>query len=198
MRVLLVLLLFFCVSCKKEESKDSKADAVTAASVDNKEWLPEAGNTYTVLGYNEGLKGVLIKYSDEMYRGGDILSSDGAKLIKSRGIQTIFSVTPSEAIRSFCAAYDIELKEIVFDYQKLGDDQVLTFLNALDSVEYPIYIHCHSGKQRGGNLCAIYREYKEGWEFEKALDEYGKLGGKIEPDREMLQRAYDIILSLKK
>lgn len=197
MRIVLLVLILFCVSCKKEESKKEKVDAVSAASVDNQEWLPEAGDTYEVLGYNEGLKGVLIKYSDEMYRGGDLLSADGAKLIKSRGIRTIFSVTPSEAIRSYCAAYGMELKEIVFDYQKLGDDQVVDFINALDSVDYPIYIHCHSGKQRGGNLCAIYREYKEGWSFEKALEEYGKLGGKIDPDKEMLQRAYDIVHSLR-
>lgn len=197
MRFLLVVLLLFCVSCKKEESHQEKTDAVTAASVDNQDWLPEAGNTYEVLGYNDGLKGVLIKYSDDMYRGGDLLSADGAKLIKSRGIQTIFSVTPSEAIRSYCAAYGIELVEIAFDYQKLGDDQVVDFVNALDSVDYPIYIHCHSGKQRGGNLCAIYREYKEGWSFDKALEEYEKLGGKVEPDKDMLQRAYDIVLSLR-
>lgn len=202
MRILLLVSLLLLMSCNKKEenAKESKKspDAVSAASVDTQEWLPIPGDSYEVLGYNDGLKGVLIKYSDEMYRGGDMLSVKGAQLIKQRGIKTVFSVTPSEAIRSYCKSYGFDLHEIVFDYQKMSEEQVKSFIAALDTVETPIYIHCHSGKQRGGNLGLIYRTYVESWSFDKAMKEYGDLGGKIEPDTEMLTMAYKVVQEIKK
>lgn len=202
MRYLLLislLLLMYCIPLEKK-SKDIKKsiDAITAASVDTQDWLPEPGDSYKVLGYNDGLKGVLIKYSDEMYRGGDMLSVTGAQLLKERGIKTVFSVTPSEAIRSYCQSYGFDLHEIVFDYQKMSEEQVKYFIAALDSVETPMFIHCHSGKQRGGNLGFIYRVYVESWDLDKAMNEYGALGGKVEPDTEMLTMAYKVVQEIKR
>lgn len=200
MRRIWLLCFLLCFSCSKKESgtsdqqaQTSTADAVSGASVDTQEWLPEPGLEYKVLGYNPGLKGVLIQYSDDMYRGGDMLSVDGVKLLKSRGIKTVYSVTPSEAIRSYCTSYGIELQEYVFDYQGLSDQQAKQFITSLDSVEYPIYIHCHSGKQRGGNLGVLYRIFKEHWSFEKAFKEYEVLGGKPDADKEMLTRLYETL-----
>lgn len=198
MRIVLLLLVVSLLSCRESKpgdtsSKASSADAISSASVDKEEWLPEPSERYKILGYNSGLKGVLIQYSDSVYRGGDMLSVDGAKLLKSRGIQTVYSITPSEAIRSYCQSFGFDLHELVFDYQGLSDSQARQFVTSLDTVTYPIYIHCHSGKQRGGNLAVLYRVFHDNWQFESALEEYGNLGGKVDADREMLARIYRML-----
>ena len=50
----------------------------------------------------------------------------------------------------------------------------------MKEAEQPLYVHCHSGKQRAGTLLAAYRIHVQGWDFEKAKSEFILLGGKDE------------------
>ncbi len=188
-----MLLLLSCSSKDKindEAEVEVSNDITTSASMTTNDWLPEVGENYEILGYNDGLKGVLIKYSDSLYRGGDILSSVGASLLKKHGIKTIISVTPNDVIRSLCSSYGFELHEVVFDYADLTQEQTDSLFTIFENAEPPLFIHCHSGKRRGGNLVLLYRGYVQSWDFEEAMIEYAALGGTTDEDYSMLKQLY--------
>lgn len=173
-------------------------DATTAASQQTDSWIPLEDLTYNVIGYKKGLKGCTIEYSESLYRGGNILSANGAKILQGKGIKTVVSVTPDDNIATLCKTFNMRNIDMYYDYGKLSDSVIVTFLDLLDKEESPFYIHCFSGKQRAGLLCAIYRIYIEDWSFENAEIEYGKLGGKVEEDHKLLLKAHNIIKNRKK
>lgn len=207
-RFLIIPLSIFTIlstNCEKENpepkiktNKATTADATSSASQKTDSWLPEDDSNYTVIGYKKGLKGVTVKYSNNIYRGGNILSAEGAKLLQGKGIKTVVSVTPDDNIQTLCNTFNFTNINMYYDYGKLTDSVTNAFLDILDKNEtMPVYIHCFSGKQRAGLLCAIARIYKEDWTFEKAEHEYGKLGGKVKEDHELFIRAYRIIKERK-
>ncbi len=187
-----VALLFACGKKDKEAPAES-GDAVSSATQKKQEWTPIKDSIYEVAGYKKGLKGCLIKYNNSLYRGGNILSAEGAKLLKQKGIRTVVSVTPDENISTLCKSFSFDEANLFYDYGVLPDSTINRFLDVLDSAEFPLYIHCFSGNQRAGLLCAVSRIYLEGWSFEKAENEYGKLGGKVTADHPLLVRADEIV-----
>lgn len=197
----LILMFLIFSGCEKEntkeEIKEPVQDATSSATQQADQWLPEDDLTYNIVGYKKGLKGCTIEYNKTMYRGGNILSTEGAKVLQEKGIKTVISVTPDDNINTICNTFGLNQIDMYYDYGKLSDSTINSFLNVLDSAETPLYIHCFSGKQRAGLLCAISRIYKEDWSFENAELEYGKLGGKVEEDRPLLVRANEIIKSRK-
>ncbi len=190
MKLFCLTFLLFFLSCR-----DTKIDETTTAST-LKTWLPKKDSTYNIIGYQNGIRGCLIDYSEHLYRGGDILSIEGAKTLQQKGIKTVISVTPNENIITLCKSVQFEHYNLFYDYGDLSDSATIHFLKVLNRATPPLYIHCFSGKQRAGLLCAIIRIY-EGWDFEKALDEYEKLGGKVMEDTPLLQQAHTLI-KLKK
>lgn len=193
-------IVFLTLNCDKEVSSknkqiqnSTKIDATSEASQKADSWLPEEDSTYKVIGYKKGLKGVTIKYSGNLYRGGNILSAEGAKILQENGIKTVISVTPDDNIKTLCNTFGFKNIDMFYDYGKLTDSITIAFLNVLDNEDSPLYIHCFSGKQRAGLLCAISRLYNDNWTFEQAEMEYGKLGGKVKEDHDLLVEAHNII-----
>ena len=57
------------------------------------------------------------------------------------------------------------------------EDQVRLFLSVVnDSTQYPVYIHCHAGKDRTGAMTAIYRMETCGWTRDEAVEEMKSFG----------------------
>lgn len=197
--VLLFALLLLFLSCSKESSKDTidAPDAITKSSElrnkENAKKLPPESDSYAVFGYTKGIKGYVIKYSDSLYRGGDVLSKEGMQNLARYDIKTIISVTPNDSIKILAADQNIDFIDFEFAYSSLDSQQIATFTEIISHCEKPCYINCYSGNQRAGNLCAIYRIVEEEWDFEKAMLEYGMLGGKIKEDYQMLHKAYNIV-----
>lgn len=203
--LILILLLFMLNSCDKSSkdkvkasSKHTTEDGTTAASQKANSWLPETDSTYKVIGYKKGLKGFSVEYNKNLYRGGNILSAEGAKILQEKGIKTVVSITPDDNIKTLCNTFGFNNIEMFYDYGKLTDSITASFLNTLDNSDAPFYIHCFSGKQRAGLLCAISRIYTNNWTFEQAEVEYGKLGGKVEEDHQLLVNAFNVIKERKK
>lgn len=205
--LILILTLIIIANCDKKNSASNSQnsnttkvinnDASSSASQKKESWMPIEDLTYNVIGYKKGLKGCTIEYNKALYRGGNILSTEGAKALQEKGIKTVVSVTPDDNIKTLCGTFGIVNIEMYYDYGNLTDSTINKFLDLLDNAEEPLYIHCFSGKQRAGLLCAISRIYKEDWSFENAEVEYGKLGGKVEEDRPLLIRANEIIKKRK-
>lgn len=190
--------LFFVFCSTEGDNKQVEIpDAITQSSEDlnrtNASLLPPQDSTYTVYGYVNGLKGYIVQYNKNLYRGGNLLSDSGGLLLKKHGIRTIISITPDDFQKRIARRYALTYIEFPFDYSKLPQSKLMHFLDIIKNSQGPLFIHCHGGNQRAGNLCAIYRMKVEGWPFERALIEYGKLGGKIREDYVMLEKCAAIL-----
>ncbi|MBI9016468.1 MAG: dual specificity protein phosphatase family protein [Phycisphaerae bacterium] len=170
------------VGCKKEQPI-----AMTGATLLADVVLPPETDTYDVLGEISGIKGYIIKYSDKIYRGGDILSEDGMKYLKDQGITGIVSVSPTDLERNLAKQYEIEIFEAEFEKKPLDKKLVQNALAFIEQTQGPVYIHCHSGCHRGGIICCAYRIHQENWPIDKATVEFGRLGGCLKEDFQMLE-----------
>jgi protein tyrosine phosphatase (PTP) superfamily phosphohydrolase (DUF442 family) len=114
-------------------------------------------------------------------RGGEP-SEEGLRLLRDRGYRTIvsFLTSPAESafiVQSGMQYVHIPMRSGPFSAQPPTDDQVRQFLSIVsDSSRYPVFIHCHAGKDRTGAMTAIYRMEVCGWTTDAALEEMKALG----------------------
>ena len=148
---------------------------------------PVAGDSYSVLGRRKGLRGYLVSYNDWLYRGGAPTGPTGFQALKQLGVRTIISVTPSDRERELAGQHGMELVEVPFTRETgLTAKARSKFLLALKARPRPIYLHCKGGSHRAGSLGALYRVKVDGWNFEKAVEEFVRLGGDEKADGGLL------------
>ncbi len=71
----------------------------------------------------------------------------------------------------------IPMRSGLFSAQPPTEGQVRQFLSVVgDSSRYPIFIHCHAGKDRTGAMSAIYRMEVCGWTADEAVEEMKAFG----------------------
>jgi hypothetical protein len=131
------------------------------------------GDAYKVLGYRNGIRFYVVQYSDKLYRGGDILSQEGAQALKALGIKTVISITPSLRERALAKDNGFVLVEMPFAALTRAD--LDKFIAAVASNPAPIYVHDFGGINKAGILLAYYRIRKEGWTYERAINEFWRL-----------------------
>ena len=137
--------------------------------------LPEAGDSYKVIGYKPGIRFYVVQYNDKLYRGGDILTYQGMDALKALGVKTIVAVTPRAEEREWAKEYGMKYVEIPFGWYDMKKEDLDKFLATVDAGPRPVYVHCLGGDLRAGILAAHYRVHRESWSVEKALDEYYRL-----------------------
>lgn len=130
------------------------------------------------VGTVDGIDGTVYQYDEGLYRGGDVTGQVGMDALKELGVQTVFSVTPTDEERAFATKSGIRLVEVPFTKDGIPKSQLPTYVEQLKQAEQPLYVHCHSGKNRGGTLLAAYRVHVQGWDLEKARSEFISLGGR--------------------
>ena len=164
-------------------------DAATQATPpDADAGLPPPGRTYEVIGPVPGLQKFVVKHDHRFYRGGDILSDQGAAAIKEHGVRTVISVTPTPEERKLAAKHGMKLVEITFESKRpIPKDTLAMYLDAVRSGQGPFYVHCHGGTHRAGALGLAYRVHIQGWDYDQALIEFGRLGGSLKDDHVMVE-----------
>ena len=164
-------------------------DGVTGATLPHDQIvLPPTNSHYRVLGHLQGLNNHMVKYNDSFYRGGQVYIEDLAtESLRECAIKTIVSIVPSDAERAFCATNGFALVEIPFDKSGPTPQDYQRYFKSLETSEPPFYIHCKGGMHRGGIFAAAYRIKFQGWSFEQAVIEYGRLGGDLKADHAMLE-----------
>lgn len=168
-----------------DEGGEDKPDAVTGATykVDKNPTLPPKADGYEVVGKVDGLNKYVVKYSDKLYRGGQPVSGKGMKQLKKWGVKTILSVTPDDIERKYAKEGGFELVEVPFENgTPIPAETVAKFLAACKDKPGPYYLHCMGGTHRAGALGLAYRVHIEGWDYDKALIEFGRLGGDLKKD----------------
>ncbi len=167
------------------EATDANWSPDTTTKAADARWHPGNGNTYDDLGFLDGLKSFTIKYHttryDNMYRGGDLLNTIGAKKLLKLEVTTIVSITPTETERKLAAEHGLRLVELPFEKDALSNETLAAFDDAVRAANGGVFVHCHDGKHRAGALMAHYRISHEGWPHQMAVAEYDILGGN--PDK---------------
>jgi protein tyrosine phosphatase (PTP) superfamily phosphohydrolase (DUF442 family) len=114
-------------------------------------------------------------------RGGEPDES-GLSYLRDRGYKTIvsFLADPAESafvVQSGMKYVHIPIRSGPFSCPTPSDDQVRQFLAVTqDTTLYPMFIHCHAGKDRTGAMAAIYRMEACGWTNGEAVEEMKSFG----------------------
>jgi tyrosine-protein phosphatase SIW14 len=56
------------------------------------------------------------------------------------------------------------------------EEQIARVMQELNSNAWPVFVHCHGGRDRTGTVIACYRKTHDGWDSEKALGEANLAG----------------------
>lgn len=177
--------LITLTACDSPEPIDATSAATKMAA--HKVELPPNAGSYTVLGEQAGLKNFVVRYDEKIFRGGAILDDSANETLKKWEIKTVVSVTPTDEERAFCKKFGYTLVEIPFAKTGPSSEQVETFKTTVESTSEPIYVHCKGGTHRAGLLGFVYRTQLKQWSQDKALVEYGRLGGDLKADHAMLK-----------
>ena len=189
-----VLLVAFaaCLTAVSCAPKTMKVDATTQATAQypsgDRGKLPPPSDDYRVLGVKQGIKGWVVQYDDKVFRGGEFFSDSAAKALRGWDVKTVVSVTPNDKEREFCRKHGLDLVEVPFDKTRgPSSEDLRCFLEAVREKEGPVYVHCVGGTHRGGLLGFAYRLHVLNWTEDRALVEYGRLGGDLKDDHNMLE-----------
>jgi protein tyrosine/serine phosphatase len=135
-----------------------------------------------------GVRGPLInglpnfqKTTDSIYRGGRP-TLEGIQYLKKSGFKTIINIeNNSKAISAELAMakkLGLQMYSSPMSWTTSPNDkQVNSVLAALNNPQlYPIYIHCHYGKDRTGLIIGLYRVFSQNWSPKDAYAEMLKYG----------------------
>lgn len=133
------------------------------------------------------------KTTDSIFRGGRP-SEQGLQFLKKAGFKTIINIeNNSKAIKNEMAIakrLGLLMYSSPMSWQTTPDDkQVNTILAALQNPQmYPIFIHCHYGKDRTGLIIGLYRVFVQKWNPKDAYSEMLKYG--YHPEYKALDNYY--------
>ena len=113
----------------------------------------------------------LYKVSSDLYRS-EQPSVKGMAELQELGIKTIINFRSyhqdkKELKRSELKSVYVPIKSTDISYNNL-----LTALQEIKRAEKPVLIHCWHGADRTGAAIAVYRMAIQGWEKQKAIDEF--------------------------
>jgi protein tyrosine/serine phosphatase len=113
------------------------------------------------------------KLDDRFYRGARPKEGEFAAL-KAIGINTIIDLTDNQkydpaAVEAAGLRY---IKIPIVDKGYPTEENVAAFLKAVDDKDTGVfYVHCAGGRHRTGDMAALYRFEKYGWDFDKVYQE---------------------------
>ncbi|MDD5134735.1 MAG: hypothetical protein PHP01_04935 [Phycisphaerae bacterium] len=189
----LLLLAALCIvfaGCKKSSFPSQSTTGATAyapqSSSSAKPILPAQSDYYQIIEKTDGVKSFVVKYDNNFYRGGEIVSEEGFQKLQKLGIKTIVSITPTDFEKDTAKKYGIAVRELAFEPTAFDSNDIEQYLGIIKRNEGPFYVHCHSGLHRAGAFGLIYRLAINQWEFDRALIEFGNLGGSLLDDQRMI------------
>lgn len=111
---------------------------------------------------------------DVLYRGGQPSETD-YKALADFGIKTIIDLRNDHESFAKSAAEAAGMKYVLIPMDGVSapsDEDVAKFLSVInDPSSGKIYMHCKAGIHRTGAMGAVYRIYKDGWDYDKTYAE---------------------------
>lgn len=113
------------------------------------------------------------KMDDRFYRGARPKAKD-LPAMKALGIQTVIDLTdntPDEKAEVEAAGMryvNVPIKDKSYP----TEENIAAFLKTVDDKDTGVfYVHCAGGRHRTGDMGALYRFAKSGWDFDKVYQE---------------------------
>jgi protein tyrosine phosphatase (PTP) superfamily phosphohydrolase (DUF442 family) len=91
----------------------------------------------------------LHQLSEGMYSGGEPPSSDHYAQLAELGIRTVVSVDAIAPNPELAEPYGIRIVHLPIGYDGIDEQRAIELAAAIETLEHPIYVHCHHGKHRG-------------------------------------------------
>jgi protein tyrosine phosphatase (PTP) superfamily phosphohydrolase (DUF442 family) len=113
------------------------------------------------------------KMDDNFYRGGRPGKKDFTSL-KALGINTIIDLTDnSPEEKELAEAAGLRYVNIAIPDKSYPTDEIVAdFLKTVDDPQTGVfYVHCAGGRHRTGDMGAVYRLTRSGWDFDKTFKE---------------------------
>jgi protein tyrosine/serine phosphatase len=114
------------------------------------------------------------KMDDRFYRGGQP-KKGSYEALKALGIHTIIDLTdkPKDYEKEEVEALGMRYVNIPIPDKSYPTDELVTsFLKTVDDPETGVfYVHCAGGRHRTGDMGAVYRFTKYGWDYDKVYQE---------------------------
>ena len=116
------------------------------------------------------------------YRGNQP-TERGIATLRAMGVKTVVNLRddfdPREALWVRDAGMEYLL--ITTDCRDIRPRQIATFMARMreyreDPSAWPVFVHCHHGRDRTGLYVAVWRIVEEGWDRQAALDELVRYG----------------------
>ncbi len=182
--LLYVLFFFMAIILVFPGHVSGQVDAVSQAT---KEWQwPPFGYTYQVT-VVPGIDGYIIVYDNNLYRGGD-LSPEAVGQLKNFGVKTVITIDPDPELAEMVKSAGLKLVAFNWKNRRIMEPETLEqFLKLIKENSAPLYLHSKEETQDAGILATIYRIYLENWPYEKAIIEYGRIGGSLKDDDRLLR-----------
>jgi protein tyrosine/serine phosphatase len=117
------------------------------------------------------------KVNDNYYRGSQPVVNQFAEL-KKLGIKTVIDLREDSLKDSgnMARAAGLQYINIRLTTKRAStSEQTEYFLRLVnDQTNWPVFVHCKGGRHRTGEMTAIYRITRDGWNAEQAYDEMKK------------------------
>ena len=124
------------------------------------------------------------KITDKISIGGALRDGD-AQDLETRGFKTVVNLmTPDESYageEELVKGVGLTYAPIPISPATLDDITVARFLQAVESSDGPVAVHCKSGG-RAGLMTLLALGIENGWSLDKTLEEGEKMGIKVAPD----------------
>jgi protein tyrosine/serine phosphatase len=122
-----------------------------------------------------------IQVDERLYRGGKP-NRAGLQTLQAEGVQTVISLQgkspENDAEKQRVENLGMNFVSLPMSvYQRPSDEDIFLFLETvLDPKNQPVFVHCHSGRDRTGVIVAVYRVLVDGWGPKQAYKEAKKYG----------------------
>ncbi len=91
----------------------------------------------------------LHQLSDGLYSGGEPPTKEHYEQLSKLGIRTVISVDAIAPDPKLAASHGIRIVHLPIGYDGIDDQRAVELAAAIDTLEHPMFVHCHHGKHRG-------------------------------------------------
>lgn len=129
-----------------------------------------------------------------LVRGGQPTTREDFEYLKRQGIKTVitFRTTPEGLNWEKGIVESLGMKWINHPINGMSypDERQMfqILMDVRNPAHFPVFVHCHAGKDRTGLVVGLYRVYFEHWPRERAYEEMIRIG--FEPGLEGLRKYF--------
>jgi protein tyrosine phosphatase (PTP) superfamily phosphohydrolase (DUF442 family) len=116
----------------------------------------------------EGIENVY-RVGPGLFSGGEPRGYDDFSALRKLGVTTVISVDGSRPDVDEARQLGIRYIHLPVGYDGIPREQAVRLIRAIQSVDGPVFVHCHHGRHRGPTAVALCGIATQGWSKDQAL-----------------------------